>query len=277
MEEGSFVSEDSDTDFPRFLVRNNSPRSRVPTLGDEEDETNAIPFSPIRGSKSPSVEVEKLSKLAFDELPLDMLKLLMSNLSIEDAARLCKTDKKLQAICKKHDLVNRKLREFLQEQTPLAKPVYSLGDQYDLVKRGCKTTYSFDERDESVVFGIRENSVLFEILGLPPPKGTKVLLLYYKRTEYNEEQQREGDVFLDLEDLYETVGDLQDQLPPGILDFFVDVYYDRNSRAVGAENDTEDPNLIRKLIAIEVKERLRAILEDDEDDESFGLKSVELP
>lgn len=118
----------------------------------------------------------------FEKLPSDVLGLLIGQLNPQDALNLCSSNKKFYKICKSIKALEKQALQFTAHEAPLGKPINGPADYADLIRRGFKVLYTFDPREEEV-FVPRENvkfglgfGVPFEIVGLPPPRGTRVWL-----------------------------------------------------------------------------------------------------
>lgn len=127
---------------------------------------------------------EVLRQVNLDTLPVTVLAVMMASLSYEDVKRLCSTVKGLAARCKKYDLIELKAREEVAREAPLSQLVASYKNHVKLIERGYKTVYNFDmDVDEEATFGLGDLDVAgqieFEIVGLPPPKGTRVWVMYF--------------------------------------------------------------------------------------------------
>lgn len=225
--------------------------------------------------------VEELSSLPLTEFPIDVLRLIMNDLSAEDVAHLCASNKEFNDKCQKYDLVNWKVRKFLDEKSPLALPNYNIFDQYNLLKRGMRTVYHLDPgnpmRKTLPDFGVAQNDreVQFALPGMPPPKGTKLLILY-KKDRYPEDSDLEdlsASVYGTLDDVYMILNNnsLWERDPN--LQLFVairaDIMQDEDQETGRA--DLED------LAGKESKVILRDMLESGTNNKDFEFYEIELP
>lgn len=235
--------------------------------------------------KPTSPRVEELSSLPLHEFPIDILRLLMAELTTQEAQYLCSSNAKLREKCRRHDLVNVKAREYVMQQSPLSQPVYTSVDQELLLKRGFKTTYNFllGRKTGEVEFGplhAREDRnlqpVQFSIVGMPPPKGTKVLILYEKDLG-DHVSSRLGSVFESLEDLYATFDDGELLRRDRQLEFFIDYMTDMYMTDIEDANPDSDQDTRYDILFGKAKIYLVEMLESDDKDDQFGLREVELP
>jgi hypothetical protein len=222
-----------------------------------------------------SQEYKDLTKLPLQDFPVGVLSLIMANLSVEDAVRICGTTAKLRSICQRHDLVNRKAREFVAQQSPLSKPIINPLDQYDLIKRGFKTTYLYTKvkkgKPANISFGSNTSGLgtfSFNIIGLPPPKGTKVLLLYN-----NEDSSGYPvDVFVSFEAVEETVRNSAYSKDSCLYVIIEDYLYDNYM-----EDDLNQEVILSKPVMDSVMTLLDKIFKNPQPNDSWRLKEIELP
>jgi hypothetical protein len=224
--------------------------------------------------------VEELSSLLLTEFPIDVLRLIMNDLSAEDVAHLCASNKEFGEKCQKYDLVNWKVRKFLDEKSPLALPNYNIFDQYNLLKRGMKTVYHLDPgmsmRKNLPEFGAAEygTEVQFELPGMPPPKGTKLLILFQKR-RYPEDNFRDvfASVYGTLNDVYMILNNNELWERDPNLQLFVNIRADimQDEDQETGRADLEDL-AVKESIVI-----LRDMLESGTNNPDFEFYEIELP
>lgn len=224
--------------------------------------------------------VEEISSLPLTEFPIDVLRLIMNDLSADDVAYLCASNKEFKEKCQKYDLVNWKVRKFLDEKSPLALPNYNIFDQYNLLKRGMRTVYHLDpgisRRKNLPEFGAAEfgTEVQFELPGMPPPKGTKLLILFQKQ-RYPEDNFRDvfASVYGTLNDVYMILNDLT------LLERDINLNLFLNIRAdiMQDNNPSADRIELEDLAAKESKVILRDMLESGIPNNEFEFYEIELP
>ena len=147
----------------------------------------------------------------FEVLPLDVLKLILSQMDRDALLNFCRTNKKFSGFCRSQkfrSLLDVKDLKYLSEQTPLAAPIRTLQDQVDLVKRGFRVTYKCDfdttTRVATISFGhydepgneMNECFFNFSIVGLPPARGTKVWLFLDTERGMDREARPYAEVFV---------------------------------------------------------------------------------
>lgn len=117
----------------------------------------------------------------FEKLPSDVLNLLIGQLKPQDALNLCSTNKRFYETCKRIKALEKQALQFTAYEAPLGEPIHGPEDYASLIRRGFKTFYTFDDAGKTFVpmdfvrFGLGY-STPFEIVGLPPPRGTRVWL-----------------------------------------------------------------------------------------------------
>ena len=205
----------------------------------------------------------------------------MADLSVEDAARLCGTNEKLRATCQRHDLVNRKKREYIAEQCPLVQSVFTPVDQFDLIKKGFRSWYFYSTAFETVQFyGSQSGSdegVKFGILGLPPASGVEVLILYHRGSD----GELPIDVYMSIEDMNSLIDDYF-EMPkePSLSRVFGELLARLREQTIREIQYGEDvPDYPAKMAASAkfAKDYLWSMLESDDHDENFILKAIQLP
>jgi len=133
--------------------------------------------------------LQEIAGFDLEKLPTPVLASLLSRLSYRDVASLCNANRELRRRCLEQGLLNIKARQEIEQEAPLTESVLSHEDHLKLIRRGFVTTYHFGfHRDRSLRDGVRfgplESAVNiddgyrnFTIIGLPPPKGTKVFVV----------------------------------------------------------------------------------------------------
>jgi hypothetical protein len=246
--------------------------------------------SPSRSPKQKSPEssnVDELMSLPLQEFSVDILRLIMAELTIEEAQRLCSTHPKLREKCRRHDLVNAKAREFVKQQSPLSQPFYTSVDQELLLRRGFKTTYNYVEgrKTGEVQFGPVEQEVLwgkpwgvtfFSIVGMPPPEGTRVVIFY--NTSLPPEEQDEASVYSSYEELFAILKDRSLINQDKQLAHFLDSLSVRYMDSIRADNPEADDDALDDLLLEQARFELEKMIETpDDSDAYFNLVQVELP
>lgn len=233
----------------------------------------------MRGNQS---TVEEISSLPLNEFPIDVLRLIMNDLSADDVAHLCASNKEFKEKCQKYDLVNWKVRKFLDEKSPLALPNYNIFDQYNLLKRGMRTVYHLDPRmrmrKNLAEFGAAGSpkEVQFELPGMPPPKGTKLLILFPKQRN-PEENFRDvfASVYGTLNDVYMILNDYtlleRDSNLNLFLNIRTDIMEDEDEYEEMGRTDLED------LAVEESKVILSNMLKSGTQNPDFEFYEIELP
>ena len=152
------------------------------------------------------------SRLA--DLPPEMIQAVLAKMSFRDAKSTCDSSPDLKAMCNEYDLLEGKARHYTEEQAPLSKLISTHTEYAEMIERGFKTTYWFDDRaygrnvlNNRAHFSSepREQMTPFSIVGLPPPKGTVVhivaiqqLVVYGDSSHYD----YMCEVFGSTEDIY---------------------------------------------------------------------------
>lgn len=122
----------------------------------------------------------------FEQMNSDIIGVILGQIDPLSALRLCQTSKKFYELCGKIKALDKKALEFVSREAPLSVPVRTPAENAELIKRGFKTIYTvrFEEAElfipsQSVRFGIPDDGFEFgmEIVGLPPPKGTRVWII----------------------------------------------------------------------------------------------------
>lgn len=118
------------------------------------------------------------------DMPIEVVHTMLSAMSYEDAKRTCSVNPRLKAICDRADLLDLRARQYVAKQAPLGQVIHTFRDYANLIQRGFKTTYHMGVGEDysEVQFGslnCHEDQLMvnFDILGLPPPKGTTVWVL----------------------------------------------------------------------------------------------------
>ena len=134
-------------------------------------------------------------------------------------------------------------KEFIQKEAPLSQESYTVDDHVDLIKRGYKTEYTivFDRKKfhqkkieiKKVRFGFpyfedkEKIEMSLSIIGLPPKKGTHVLVFGYVEEDTDGITHDEIQVFSDVEDVEKFIKEESAYL----LDVFKDIGYELNLKA----------------------------------------------
>lgn len=114
----------------------------------------------------------------------DVLALLADRLSYDDVRSLCASNSRFRDICKRRDLINQAARRELASIDPLAPEVFGIMEHYALIQRGFKTHYSFDAKGPCTFYDSTKDFTI-AIVGLPPPKGTKVHVVWMSNVSYD--------------------------------------------------------------------------------------------
>lgn len=131
----------------------------------------------------------------FEKLPRDVVGVIAAQIDRESLLNLCLSNKRFLGYCQSSKWFDQKILQYIEERAPLSGHFRSLEEQADLIEKGFKTCYyaNIKPEDEETWFAVeavfvsentkkyvetlRSQVVKFEIVGLPPAKGTKVWLL----------------------------------------------------------------------------------------------------
>ncbi len=181
----------------------------------------------------------------FDELPVETIELLASMLPYDTLMKLCSTNRKFQEFCRTQNLLETASLQFIRKEAPLSVPVLSHEDHHKLIKRGFKTTYGIEFNEGQynpprIIFGTNSKTIgVFTIIGLPPPKRTKIWVLgEIKYTREEEEYLSEAVPYLNEEDLWDDVQAPKD--PNNVAGLF--------SQAAREDDDAELKEIFDELI-----------------------------
>ena len=120
---------------------------------------------------------ELLNGVNLNDMPVEVLHVMMSTLSFNDVKRLCSTVKGLKERCKRNDLIELKAREKVAREAPLGVLVPTYRKHAELIDRGFKSVYHVNLENRVVSFGASLDDPTFEIIGLPSAKGTRVWIV----------------------------------------------------------------------------------------------------
>ena len=137
--------------------------------------------------KSSLEEVKQLlNGVNLDSLSSDILSVIMSTLSYDEVKYVCSLNKRLSDLCKRRGVIDLKARQIAAHEAPLGTLVQTQRSHVDLIQRGLKTVYNAHYRkpNDTASFGLADvrktGLVEFEIVGLPPPKGTIVWVMSFE-------------------------------------------------------------------------------------------------
>lgn len=129
----------------------------------------------------------------FEVLPRDIVGVIVAQIDRKSLLDLCLSNKKFLGYCKSSKWFDKKVLQYIEESAPLSGLFRSLDEQATLIEKGFKSCYyahlESDDGEEWNLVGLgfaagdqsgryhHAKIVKFEIVGLPPKKGTKVWLL----------------------------------------------------------------------------------------------------
>jgi hypothetical protein len=139
----------------------------------------------------------------FERLPRDVVGVIVGQIDRKSLLNLCLSNKKFLGFCKTSKWFDKKALEYLEEKAPLSGHFRNLDEQVALIQKGFKSCYyalfESEYRDknwnlmwlsfasEGAAHSLPDyvKMIKFEIVDLPPKKGTKVWLLGQTKRKYN--------------------------------------------------------------------------------------------
>lgn len=214
-------------------------------------------------------------------MPAEVLANLFGRMAFEDVVRYCAVHPTLRDICSRRGLLEARARQYVQEWAPISSPVTNNIDHAILIARGFVTQYNYNTTTGKVQFGsytVDSNSFNFNIIGLPPAKGTRVHLI--SNVHWDPDSSGWAVPYLSIEDIYADMKWAyhsergQILVPPTVL-------YDRTTDSggiIGLVGPVEDGREDRT--EAEINARLRRGLDELIANGEVGMVSysvVELP
>lgn len=175
-------------------------------------------------------QVKRYLLANFSVLPKDVILLLIQSLPAKETLDLCTISKDFNGFCKQYKVLENKARQYILENAPLSEPLDNIIKQANAVARGQTTVYTYDFPNRTIKMGLEQSissdfdSIIFQIKGSPPKKGTK-LWLFGSISGINATFIELGLVYLSLNDLKQDL--LNDNnRENGTMDSFFDTYLD---------------------------------------------------